>query len=212
MLFIIFKNNFNGVLKKGESVKNKALLLLLALGGGNGAQAYDMGDIFLDFLKDCVSEFVSDFIEDNSSYSCEKKQRRDLYYAVKGNPYFYKMGDIEGSRDYLIPVLRSHIQRLEQKFQENKPWYKTGSAIKSLVSSTFASCFYFYLYTKIKIMDISFDIASVDDGIVLGLFAAAPVFFTLVSIGYLNKAVHYKERIMKRLERDENILKILENS
>lgn len=175
-------------------------------------QAYDMGEVFLDFLKDCASEFTSDFIEDNFGHPCEKRERRELYYAAKGNPYFYKMGDVEGSRDYLIPVLRSHIQHLEQKIQENKPWHKTSSAIKGILCSTFSLCFYFYLYAKVKTMDVSLNLASVDDCIALGLFAAPAIFLTLVSAGYFNKAMHYKERLAKRLERDENILNILENN
>lgn len=153
----------------------------------------------------------------------EKNFRKRIYWLAEHNPYFYKLDDFQKDFDYYIAVLDNHIKTLESKIALKKNGLTSSAMRKATVASMlsalsgYATCYFLLLRNEImqgayhdamrrglqqsKTADLM--LTSVMFGLVSACFAA-------LAGNQFYKASRYGERLLERLERDKNLLVVLE--
>lgn len=144
--------------------------------------------------------------------------RHLLYKMVRDNPYFYTLSSIKKNKEYYRAILKTHIEKLEKKLAQQRNGIISWSAAKGMFSLTLASLsayLFRYLwksYGSIDYIGPAYFRYRYKEDTMRGLIGSG-----INALGcagmvchYLNKVVRYQERIRERIQRDKEILTLLE--
>jgi hypothetical protein len=131
---------------------------------------------------------------------------RYLYWLAKNNPHFYLLGIFKDDFNYYIAALSDHIKVLEGKIAKGKNGLQSWGMIKC-VGFTGLSVLCGYVWKRVKNTKAQQFrnealIVSVTGAIVCGIGA----------LYYLDKVSRYTARLHERLERDKQLLQLMQTT
>lgn len=143
----------------------------------------------------------------------ERDYRQKIYWFNAHNPAFFKLHSIQKDLDYYVTIIKDHIAVLEKKALLNQDEIRDYALrSRAMFSGLFATMFSFmagygayanYKYNGLNPQSSEWVIGSI-------MFGLVSTFGATMAKEQFIKVYRYAERIIERLERDKQILAILE--
>lgn len=203
-------------------MKNKILALLLAVSmGALKAQNDDAAQLAVALAKVGVEGYIANQ-EYQASLPSEKNYRRQLYWLLKNDPLFYKRGDFKKDFEYSVAIIKNHIEVLQNKIASNQNGLKSNGMYAGIATSALSTlsgvAVYYFLNERKAIQAGGESLLATkrksEETLDMMMFSVS---FGLVSVATaalaaqkFYKVYRYQARLIERLERDKQLLVILE--